>query len=104
MLKKKFKVVIEHIGDGYYEIHYYEYYLIPAVFQILHEFTEYWPSWKVALFTYQKAEELAATFKSVEDVNKWLEPSMALAKRRQEWKEKNSRPIPYQSKTFTYEN
>lgn len=105
MFKKKFKVRVSHFGQGRYSVEYAHYRFIPVWYELCFWFEQTLTGgtecWTTDLFSYQEAEELAKSLKSIDDVKEWYKPDEAkeadFYKRKKEYYKEN---VPYDTKYF----
>jgi len=105
MLKKKFKTRVVYFAECKYKVQYAHYRIIPIwrslKFWFSASYTSNLACWSLDLFDVEEAERVAASFKSIEDVNEYYKPMeqecAQYIERRKEYFKKNA---PYTTKTI----
>lgn len=105
VFNKKFKVRIQHFGEGKYTVQYAHYRLIPIWHSLMFWYGMMHPNrnacWSLDLFHRKEAEKLSESFRSIKDVNDYYKPielerSNWLKEETEYWK----REVPYSEKYF----
>lgn len=105
LFDKKFKVKVKYFGKGKYQVKYASYRLIPIYHVLCFWFEQSLTSdtecWSTKLLGIEKAEELAKSLKTIEDIRAWYKPhehkERSFYRRQAEYYKKN---VPYRSKQF----
>ena len=104
-IEKKFKVRVCLFSGDKYTVDYTSYYFIPVYSSLCFWFEQTLTGgtecWSTDLFSYEEAEKIAVTLKSMDDVNEYHKSDVIkrndFYRRKKEYYEKN---VPYTKKYF----